>query len=34
MAASCVVLLPGAAQQSITSEPGGGASIWAGIQLA
>ncbi len=29
-AAACEVLLPGAAQQSITLDPGGGAKTWTG----
>ena len=32
-AAACVVLLPGAAQQSITSQPLLGFRAWAGMQL-
>ena len=34
MAAACVVLFPGAAQQSMTTDPGGGAKAKAGRQLA
>ena len=30
----CVVLFPGAAQQSTTCQPGSGRSAWAGMQLA